>query len=91
MLVALGWKKTPGLRVFIGGEARPSTRIWFNAEKLAAFALTPADVENALRAHNVELPAGRFESKQQNQTLRVERPFATPDEFAEAVSDVLPL
>ena len=72
-------------RVFIGGEARPSTRIWFNAEKLAAFALTPADVENALRAQNVELPAGRFESKQQNQTLRVERPFATPDEFANLV------
>ncbi|HCW59680.1 MAG TPA: multidrug transporter AcrB, partial [Sphingobium sp.] len=72
-------------RVFIGGEARPSTRIWFNAEKLAAFGLTPADVENALRTQNVELPAGRFESKQQNQTLRVERPFATPQQFADLV------
>lgn len=72
-------------RVFIGGEARPSTRIWFNAEKLAAFGLTPADVENALRTQNVELPAGRFESRQQNQTLRVERPFATPQEFADLV------
>ncbi len=72
-------------RVFIGGEARPSTRIWLNAERLAAFALTPADVENALRTQNVELPAGRFESKDQNQTLRVERPFATPDQFAQLV------
>ena len=72
-------------RVFIGGEARPSTRIWFNAEKLAAFGLTPADVENALRTQNVELPAGRFESRQQNQTLRVERPFATPQQFADLV------
>jgi multidrug efflux pump len=72
-------------RVTIGGEARPSTRVWMNAERLAAFALTPADVENALRAQNVELPAGRFESKDQNQTLRVERPFATPDQFAQLV------
>ena len=29
-------------RVTIGGEARPSTRIWFNAEKLAAFWQTAA-------------------------------------------------
>ncbi len=72
-------------RITIGGEARPSTRIWFNAERLAAFSLTPADIETALREQNVELPAGRFESKDQNQTLRVERPFATPAEFATLV------
>lgn len=72
-------------RVTIGGEARPSTRVWMNAERLAAFGLTPADVENALRAQNVELPAGRFESKDQNQTLRVDRPFATPEQFAQLV------
>ncbi|MFC3442398.1 efflux RND transporter permease subunit [Sphingobium rhizovicinum] len=72
-------------RVNIGGEARPSTRIWFNAEKLAAFGMTPADVEAALRSQNVELPAGRFESKDQNQTLRVERSFATPDQFSRLV------
>ncbi len=72
-------------RVYVGGEARPSTRVWLNAEKLAAFNLTPADVEAALRRQNVELPAGRFESKDQNQTLRVERPYATPEEFAQLV------
>lgn len=72
-------------RVNISGEARPSTRIWFNAERLAAFGLTPADVEAALRTQNVELPAGRFESRDQNQTLRVDRPFATPDQFASLV------
>jgi multidrug efflux pump len=72
-------------RVNIAGEARPSTRIWFNAERLAAFGLTPADVESALRSQNVELPAGRFESVDQNQTLRVTRPFATPEQFASLV------
>ncbi len=72
-------------RVNGGRDERPSTRIWLNAEKLAAFSLTPADIENALRAQNVELPAGRFESRDQNQTLRVERAFSTPETFAQLV------
>src|SRR3546814_12928903 len=42
-------------------------------------------IESALRAQNVELPAGRFESKDQNQTLRVERAFSTPEQFAQLV------
>ncbi len=68
-------------RVFVGGDARPAMRIWLQPERLAAFRLTPGDVEGALRTQNVELPAGRLESQQQNVTLRVERPFATADQF----------
>lgn len=68
-------------RVFIGGDQRPSMRVWLDATKLAAFQLTPADVETALRTQNVELPAGRIESQQQNVTLRVTRPFATAQSF----------
>ncbi|HEY5723779.1 MAG TPA: efflux RND transporter permease subunit [Allosphingosinicella sp.] len=72
-------------RVFIGGEARPAMRIWLNPDRLAAFRLTPGDVESALRRQNVELPAGRLESAQQNVTLRVERPFASKEQFARLV------
>ena len=72
-------------RVFVGGEARPAMRIWMRPERLAAFRLTAADVENALRTQNVELPAGRLESQQQNVTLRVERPFQTPQQFMQLV------
>jgi multidrug efflux pump len=72
-------------QVFIFGEARPSMRIWMKPERLAAFSLTPADVENALRRQNVELPAGRLESSTQNVTLRVNRPFATATEFQSLV------
>ncbi|MGQ0589940.1 MAG: efflux RND transporter permease subunit [Sphingosinicella sp.] len=68
-------------RVFIGGEARPAMRVWIRPERLAAFGLTPGDVETALRSQNVELPAGRIESAQQNVTLRVDRSFATPEQF----------
>ncbi|HEX8302969.1 efflux RND transporter permease subunit [Sphingomonas sp.] len=69
-------------RIFVGGEARPSMRVWLQPGKLAAFRLTPADIEAALRSQNVELPAGRLESGQQNTTLRVSRPFQSPESFA---------
>jgi multidrug efflux pump len=67
-------------QVFVGGDATPSMRIWLQPERLAGFSLTPSDVEAALSRQNVELPAGRLEA-QQNITLRVERPFSTPDQF----------
>lgn len=72
-------------RVQIGGEARPAMRVWLIPEKLAAFGLTPGDVETALRTQNVELPAGRIEAQSQNVTVRVNRPFATAEEFARLV------
>ncbi|TMJ18600.1 MAG: efflux RND transporter permease subunit [Alphaproteobacteria bacterium] len=67
-------------QVFIAGEARPAMRVWLQPERLAGFGLTPGDVEGALARQNVELPAGRLEA-QQNVTLRVERSFATPEQF----------
>ncbi|CAA9543561.1 MAG: RND efflux system, inner membrane transporter [uncultured Sphingosinicella sp.] len=72
-------------RVFVGGEARPAMRVWMQPERLAAFGLTPGDVETALRNQNVELPAGRLESAAQNVTLRVDRPFTSPQEFTSLI------
>ncbi len=72
-------------RIQISGEARPAMRIWMQPQRLAAFSLTPADIEAALRRQNVELPAGRLESTSQNVTLRVDRPFSTPKQFAQLI------
>lgn len=72
-------------RVFIGGEARPSMRVWMQPDRMAALGLTPADVESALRSQNVELPAGRIEAQDRNVTLRVNRSFQTPQQFAQLV------
>ena len=72
-------------RVTINGEARPSMRVWLDPERLAARHLTPADVEEALRTQNVELPAGRLESRDANVTLRVERPYVTAAQFEQLV------
>ncbi|WP_439545740.1 efflux RND transporter permease subunit [Sandarakinorhabdus sp.] len=72
----------PGVALVVfSGEARPAMRIWLDVERLAAYRLTPNDIEAALRRQNVELPAGRIETAQQNVSLRVTRGFQTPAEF----------
>jgi len=76
----------PGVaQVQVGGEARPAMRIWLDPAKLAAFGLTPGDIETAMRTQNVELPAGRIEAESQNVTVRVNRSFATPEQFRQLV------
>lgn len=72
-------------RVQIGGDSRPAMRIWLSRTRLAAFGLTPGDIEAALRRQNVELPAGRVESVSQNLTVRVDRAYQTVDDFAAMV------
>ncbi|AIT26738.1 MMPL family protein [Bordetella holmesii 30539] len=49
------------VRVF--GERLPSMRIYVDRDKLAGYNLTVLDVEAALRSQNVEIPAGRIESR----------------------------
>jgi multidrug efflux pump len=68
--------------VRIGGDARRALRIWLNTPAMAARGLTVQDVENALRAQNLELPAGYVQSEERDYQVRVERPFETPEQFA---------
>lgn len=69
-------------RVRIGGGQSFAMRIWLDREKLAARQLTVSDVENALRAENLELPAGSIESHERMFTVRVNRTFRTADDFS---------
>ncbi|MGH0037973.1 MAG: efflux RND transporter permease subunit [Myxococcota bacterium] len=76
----------PGVaRVRISGERRFAMRVWLDREALAARALTVADVEAALRAENVELPAGRLESSGREFTLRTDTGYTTPEDFRRLV------
>ncbi len=68
-------------RVRISGARRYAMRIWLDREALAAHALTVSDVETALRAENVELPAGRLESSEREFTLRTATGYSRPDDF----------
>jgi multidrug efflux pump len=69
-------------QVRIGGRQRYAMRIWLDAEAMAARDITANDVEAALRAENVELPAGRIESETRDFTLRVARGYTTPADFS---------
>ncbi|MGD9867202.1 MAG: efflux RND transporter permease subunit [Hyphomicrobiales bacterium] len=72
----------PGVaEVRIFGERRYSMRIWLDPERLAAYQLTPQDVEAALRSQNVEVPAGRVESQQREFTVLSETDMRTEDQF----------
>jgi multidrug efflux pump len=72
-------------RVFIGGEQRYAMRIWLDRKELAARGLTVTEVESALRAGNIELPAGSVESLSSRFTVRVDRNFVSPDQFRQLV------
>ena len=55
----------PGVAdVQIGGDRKFAMRVWLDAERLASYRLTVQDVEDALRRQNLEVPAGRIESRQ---------------------------
>ncbi|MCK0512552.1 efflux RND transporter permease subunit [Aromatoleum buckelii] len=66
-------------RVF--GERRYSMRIWLDRDRLAAFNLTPQDVEDAIRRQNVELPAGRIESREREFAVVAQTDLDEPQEF----------
>ncbi len=72
-------------RVRVGGGLRYAMRIWLDRQALAARNLTTSDVENALRAENVELPAGSLESEERLFKARVERSFKDPKDFGRLV------
>ncbi|NMG28511.1 efflux RND transporter permease subunit [Aromatoleum evansii] len=63
------------------GERRYSMRIWLDRDRLAAFRLTPQDVEDAIRRQNVELPAGRIESREREFAVVAQTDLDTPQEF----------
>ncbi|MCL4143271.1 UNVERIFIED_CONTAM: hypothetical protein GTU68_037224 [Idotea baltica] len=68
-------------RVRVGGGQDFAMRVWLDRQALAARDLTVADVESALRAENVELPAGNIESKTRQFTVRLNRAFHDADDF----------
>ncbi|HLV76454.1 MAG TPA: efflux RND transporter permease subunit [Marinobacter sp.] len=71
--------------VRIGGERRYAIRVWLDRERLAARDITVAEVERALRANNVELPAGSVDSSTRNFTVRAEGRLSTVEEFRNLV------
>lgn len=72
-------------RVRVGGGLSYAMRIWLDRKKLAARNLSVSDVESALKAENIELPAGRLESDTRLFQARVDRNFKKPEDFKKLV------
>ncbi|MEL7895550.1 efflux RND transporter permease subunit [Vreelandella neptunia] len=72
----------PGVaRVRVGGGSDYAMRVWLDRNALAARGLTVSDIEDALRAENVELPAGSLESEDRQFIVRLPRSFASAEDF----------
>ena len=71
----------PGVADVIVFGRKYAMRVWLDPAKLAAYALTPQDVENALRQQNVEIPSGRIESNEREFTVLTQTDLNTPAQF----------
>jgi multidrug efflux pump len=76
----------PGVsQINVFGSGGPSMRIWLDRLALAARNLTVSDVEAALQRENLELPAGRIESRDRDFQVRIARNYETANDFRSLV------
>jgi multidrug efflux pump len=72
----------PGVAdIQMGGDRRYAMRIWLDADSLAGYRLTVQDVEDALRRQNLEVPAGRIESRQREFSVTARTDLNTVAQF----------
>ncbi len=64
----------------IGGRTR-EIQVWVDPDKLRAFNVTVAQVADAVRAQNMELPGGRVDEGTRELTVRTMGRIVTPAEF----------
>lgn len=67
--------------VSIWGEKRYSVRLRMDPSLLAAYAVTPMDVQSAVTKENVELPSGRIEGDNTELTIRTLGRLMTIEDF----------
>ena len=76
----------PGVAdVQINGDRKYAMRVWLDPDKLAAYRLTVQDVEDALRRQNLEVPAGRVESRQREFSVTARTDLNTVPQFEQIV------
>src|SRR5688572_26450305 len=74
----------PGVSsVEVRGDRVFAMRIWLDPDKLAAYRLTVQDVEDAIRKQNLEVPAGRIESRQREFSVTARTDLTTAAQFGE--------
>ncbi len=71
------------VRIF--GERKYAMRVWLDPDRLAAYKLTTQDAEDAIRRSNLEVPAGRIESRQREFSVTSNTDLMKPAQFGEIV------
>ncbi|HEY0612460.1 MAG TPA: efflux RND transporter permease subunit, partial [Chitinophaga sp.] len=72
----------PGVRLVDSYAGRKrAMRLRMDPVKLAAYGLTPSDIQTALQRENVDLPSGRIEGQNTEVTLRTQGRLVTEDDF----------
>jgi multidrug efflux pump len=72
----------PGVSTIqVWGEKKYAMRIWMDPAKLASYSLTPIDVQTALTAKNVYLPAGSVEGNTTQLTVNTRGNLVTEEDF----------
>ncbi len=71
--------------VIIGGDRRYAMRVWLDPQRLAAYQLTVADIQQALRTGNADVPSGRIEGRGREFAVHTAGDLARPEEFAAVV------
>jgi multidrug efflux pump len=72
----------PGVsQINVFGSGGPSMRVWLDPLAMAARNLTVTDIEAALQRENLELPAGRVESRDRDFQVRIARNYQTAEDF----------
>ena len=76
----------PGVsEIRIWGSRQYSMRLWMDPLKLAAYRLTPLDIQQALDRENVELPSGRIEGMVTELSVRTMGRLTTAEEFNDLI------
>ena len=72
----------PGVSTIqIWGQKKYSMRLWLDPTRLAAYGLTPLDVQHALDRENVELPSGKISGNTTELTVKILGKLKTEDDF----------
>ena len=72
----------PGIaEIRVLGARKHAMRVWMQKDRMAAYKVTPGDVIAAIRAQNLELPAGLIESSEREFTVYPKTDLVTEEDF----------
>ncbi|MFA5045632.1 MAG: efflux RND transporter permease subunit [Paludibacter sp.] len=72
----------PGISAInIYGLQRQAMRLWFNPNKMTAYSITAADVNNALTRENIEIPGGKVRGNATELTIKTHGRLVTEADF----------